>query len=233
MSPTSEDEREEMKNRPYRELVGGLIYLANATRPDIAFAASTLSRFCTDPGGLHWSLAKRVLRYLKGTSHYKIKYIKDQNALKAYTDSDWAGDTDDRKSCTGNVIILANGPISWKSKKQVALSTMEAEYAALAEISREIVYVKRLLTYMGFEKFVKDPINVYCDNQSAIELSKSAIYHKRNKYIDISFHFTRELVERKVITIQYLRTESMMADILTKSLSKDKHFKCISMLQLE
>lgn len=238
MSPKSENERADMKKRPYRELVGGLIYLANATRPDIAFAASTLSRFCTDPGELHWSLAKRVLRYLKGTLHYSIKYMKNKNALAAYTDSNWAGDVDDRKSCTGNVIILANGPfhpISWKSKKQasVALSTMEAEYAALAEISREIVYVKRLLTYMGFEKFIKDPVDVYCDNQSAIELSKNAVFHKRSKHIDISFHFTRELVEKKVITVRYLRTESMIADILTKSLSRDKHFKCVSMLQLE
>ena len=76
---------------------------------------------------------------------------------------------------------------------------MEAEYAGLAEISREVVYVKRLLTYMGF-KLVKGSINVYCDNQSAIELSKNAVFHKRSKHIDISFHFTRELVEKKVIT---------------------------------
>lgn len=86
---------------------------------------------------------------------------------------------------------------------------------------------------MGFEQFVKDSISVWCDNQSAIELSKNAVFHKRSKHIDISFHFTRELVEKKVITIQYLRTELMIADILTKSLSKDKHFKYISMLQLE
>lgn len=234
-SPRSEDERAEMKNRPYRELVGGIIYLANATRPDIAFAASILSRFSTNPGELHWMLAKRVLRYLKGTSHYGIKYTKNQDLLTAYTDSDWAGDVDDRKSCTGNVIILANGPISWKSKKQasVALSTMEAEYSALAEMSREIVYIKRLLIYMGFEKFVKGAINVYCDNQSAIELSKNAVFHKRSKHIDISFHFTRELVEKKEITVQYLSTESMIADILTKPLSTVKHFKCVSLLQLE
>jgi len=117
MSPRSEEERTKMKNRPYRELVGELTYLANATRPDIAFATSTLSRFCTDPGEMHWYLAKRVLRYLKETSHYSIKYTRNQHALTAYTDSDWAGDPEDRKSCTGNIIILANGPVSWKSKK--------------------------------------------------------------------------------------------------------------------
>jgi len=180
-------------------------------------------------------LAKHVLRYLKGTKHFGINYTKNLENVAAYTDSDWAGDIDDRKSCTGNIIILANGPISWKSRKQgsVALSTMEAEYAALAEISREIIYIRRLLTHMGFKKFVKDPIRVYCDNQSAIELSKNAVFHKRSKHVDINFHFVRELVERGEISVKFLRTDLMLADILTKSLSKAKHDNHISMLQLE
>ncbi|KMQ85178.1 retrovirus-related pol polyprotein from transposon tnt 1-94 [Lasius niger] len=129
---------------------------------------------------------------------------------------------------------MANGPISWKSKKQgsVALSTMEAEYAALAEISREIIYIKRLLTHMGFKKFVKDTIRVYCDNQSAIELSKNAVFHKRSKHVDISFHFIRDFVEKGDIVVKYLRTDSMIADVLTKSLPKAKHDKHVSMLQL-
>jgi len=122
MSPRSEDKREEIKNWPYRELVGGLIYLANATHPDIAFAASTLNRVCTDPRKLHWFLAKCVLRYLKGTSHYNIKYTKNQNTLTANTDSDWAEDVDEKKSCIGNIIILANGPVNWKLKKQTSVA---------------------------------------------------------------------------------------------------------------
>ncbi|XP_039303475.1 secreted RxLR effector protein 161-like [Solenopsis invicta] len=177
MSPTTEDEKKEMKNRPYRELIGGLIYLANAIRPDIAFAASTLSRFCSDPGKDHWIVAKKILRYLKATSH-RITYTKDKRHLKTYTDSDWAGDIDDRRSCSGNVLMLSTGPISWKSRKQasMALSTMEAEYAALCEVSHEIVYIRRLLIHMGFEKYVTSPIDVFCDNQSAIQLSKNAVY---------------------------------------------------------
>lgn len=234
LGPHNDEERLEMEKKPYRELVGGLIYLANATRPDIAFAAHALSRFCSDPGVSHWTLAKRVLRYLKYTSHYGITYTKNKDKLQAFTDSDWAGDVDDRKSCTGNVIMLAGGPISWRSKKQasVALSTMEAEYAALAEVSKEVVYLKRLLNYMGFEKYVETPILIYCDNQSAIELSKNAILHKRSKHIDISFHFTRELVEKKEIKVIYLRTDQMLADVLTKSLPKIKHQRCITMLNL-
>ena len=223
-----------MKDRPYRELVGGLIYLANATRPDIAFTASVLSRFCSNPGHEHWLIAKRVLRYLKLTSHYGILYNKDETNLLAYTDSDWAGDIDDRKSCSGNLLMLSQGPISWKSKKQmsISLSTMEAEYVALSEVSREVIYIKRLLQHMGFEKYVQLPINVYCDNQSAIQLSKNAVFHKRSKHIDISYHFVRELVENKEIQIYYLSTENMIADILTKSLSKCKHNRCVEMLNL-
>lgn len=149
MSPSSETERLDMQQKPYRELIGGLVYLANATRPDIAFAASLLSRFSADPGEAHWHLAKRVLRYLKGTSHYGITYRKDKENLTAYTDSDWAGDVDDRKSCSGNVLVLAQGSISWKSIKQasVALPTTEAEYAALAEASKKVIYIKRLLSF--------------------------------------------------------------------------------------
>lgn len=233
-SPSTEEERQEMRYRPYRELIGGLIYLANATRPDIAFAASTLSRFCANLGRDHWLIAKRILRYLKATSHYGITYTKDEERLRAYSDSDWAEDIDDRKSCSGNVLTLATSPISWKSRKQasVALSTMEAEYAALSEVSREVIYLKRLLIHMGFEKYVTPPISVFCDNQSAIELSKNAVFHKRSKHIDINFHFTCELVDKKEIVIHYLQTDSMLADILTKSLTKCKHDRCVQMLNL-
>lgn len=109
---------------------------------------------------------------------------------------------------------------------------MEAEYAALAEVSKEVVYIKRLLHHMGFYNYAKVPITIFCDNQSAIELSKNVITHKRSKHIDIKFHFTRELVDQKEIEIQYLRTDQMLADVLTKPLSKTKHNQCIAMLEL-
>src|SRR6187551_259815 len=109
---------------------------------------------------------------------------------------------------------------------------MEAKYAALSEVSREVVNVKRLLNHMGFEKYAVGPINIYCDNQSAIELSKNAVFHKRSKHIDISFHYTRELVENGEIVVEYLQTDYMPADILTKSLTKCKHENCVKMLNL-
>jgi len=162
LGPKDDEERKRMKNRPYRELIGSLIHLANATRPDIAYAANALSRFCSDPGEEHWLLAKRILRYLKGTTSYGIKYERNKQKLNAYTDSDWAGDVEDRRSCSGNVLTLAGGAISWKSRKQptVSLSTMEAEYIALSEISKEIVYLKRLLNHMQFYDLVEDPARI-------------------------------------------------------------------------
>jgi len=140
-----------MEKRLYRELVGSIIYLANATRPDIAFAVSMLSCFCANPGYEHWLIAKRVLRYLKATSYYAITYVKNNEKFKIYFDSDWAGNIDDRKSRSGNVLFFSDDPINWKSIKQtlIPLSTMEAEYAALCEVSREIVYVKRILKHMA------------------------------------------------------------------------------------
>lgn len=234
LGPKSDTEREEMKTRPYRELIGGLIYLANATRPDIAFVASALSRFCTDPGEQHWFLAKRVLRYLKGTSTFGITYEKNKQELCAYTDSDWGCDTDDRRSCSGNVLTLAGGAISWKSRKQptVSLSTMEAEYVALAEVSKEIIYIKRLLKLMQFSDLVKNPVSVFCDNQSAISLAQNAVFHKRSKHIDIQYHYTRDLIKRNEIKVYYVKTDNMVADICTKTLPKTKHEKAIKMLNL-
>jgi len=88
MNPKSKEEQAEMKNRLYRELIGELLYLVNATRPDITFVTSTLSRFCSNSEELHWPSAKRILRYLKGTSYYSIKYIRNKNTLTAYTNSD-------------------------------------------------------------------------------------------------------------------------------------------------
>lgn len=229
------EEMKKMSTKPYRELVGSLIYLANATCPDIAFATSTLSRFCEKPHLIHWKMAKHVLRYLQGTIDYSIKYTNECN-LVGYVDSDWAGDIEDRRSCSGYVVTLGNGPITWSSKKQksVALSTMEAEYTALSEATKEVIYLRDLLKHMNFEYFLKDATTVYCDNQSsAIVLSKNNVNHSRSKHIDIRYHFSREAQERGDVKVTYLNTNEMVADMLTKPLPKIRHAKCVGLLRLE
>lgn len=234
LTESSEDATtEEMKNKPYKELVGSLIYLANATRPDIAHIASVLSRFYSNPQKKHWIAAKRVVRYLKGTIDCNITYEKDGREIQTYVDSDWAGDVSDRRSCSGYVTILAGGPVSWGAKKQksVALSTMEAEYMALSEAIKELIFIKRQLRFMQFNEYVKDLTIVNCDNQSAILMSKNPVFHNHSKHVDIRYHYSREQIEGNVEII-YLRSEDMIADILTKALSKSKHENCVKLLNL-
>lgn len=175
MDPSSETERMQMRQKPYREFIIELIYLANATRLDICcqFIKSVL---CWSRRGLHWQLAKRVLKYLKGTAHYKITYKRrrEPDCIQIQIGQE----TDDRKSCTGNMLILARDSVSWRSTKQtsVVLSTIEAKYAALAKVSKEVTYIKRHLLHMG--NYAKVLIIIFCDNQSVIELTKNAISYK-------------------------------------------------------
>lgn len=222
-------------DKPYRELTGCLVYLANASRPDIAFAASVLCRFSDSATEVHWKMAKRVLRYLKGTIDYSIKYDNKNEHLSAFVNSDWAGDNSDRKSCTGFVLKLAGGPVSWNSRKQksVALSTMEAEYMALSEVTKEVIYMRNLLQHMKICEIVDEPTVVHCDNQSCIQLCKNSVHHARSKHIDIRFHFSKEAQERGEIQVKYLRSIEMTADILTKSLSKEKHVAYVQLLNLK
>jgi len=126
------------KRFPYRQLIGCLMYLSCATRPDISYMTNLLGQFCSQPQERHWKAAKRVLSYLSGTRDWKIVYRPSGKPLTAYSDADWATALDDRRSTSGCLVILAGGPIAWKARKQtaVALSSMEAEYAALAETTR-------------------------------------------------------------------------------------------------
>lgn len=130
--------------------------------------------------------------------------------------------------------MLAGGPVSWSSRKQksVALSTMEAEYMALSEVIRELTFLKGLLRFMRFKKYVRDPVIVSCDNQSAILMSKNPVFHNRSKHIDIRYHYAREEIQKGHIEVQYLRSEEMTADVFTKALSKSKHANCVKALNL-
>jgi len=152
------NEKSEEKSIPYRELVGSLIYLSNTSRPDIAYAAGVLSRFNANPSTEHWCFAKHVLRYLQQTRDFGITYNDTNESLKAFVDADWTGNVNDRRSHSGNVLILAGGPVMWFSKRQksVALSTIEAEYMSLSDVTREVVYVRKLIEEIGFSHYVKE-----------------------------------------------------------------------------
>lgn len=234
MEPKNTDEIKLMENKPYKELIGCLNYLANTTRPDISFTVGALSRYNLNPGIQHWKCAKHVIRYLKQTADYKILYRKTEKPLYAYTDADWAGDQDERKSCSGSVHILAGGPISWFSKKQttIALSTMEAEYVALSESTKEVIHLRRLIKEMYGDRYVHDATDILCDNQSAIVLSKENMLHQRSKHIEIKHHFTRDAQNKGLINVKFVPTDKNVADILTKALVKDKQLSCVRLLNL-
>ncbi|XP_062013804.1 secreted RxLR effector protein 161-like [Rosa rugosa] len=161
----------------YKQVVGCLMYLA-ATRPDLMYVISLISRFMGSPTELHMQAVKRVLRYLKGTVDLGILYKRNGNEkLEAYTDSDYAGDLDDRRSTSGYMFLLSTGAVSWSSKKQpvVTLSTTEAEFIAAASCACQGIWMRRVLEKLGHAQ--NGSTTVYCDNSSTIKLSKNPVLH--------------------------------------------------------
>jgi len=190
-----------------------------ATRPDIMYAVCLISRYMEKPTELHLKAAKRVFRYLKGTTDFSIFYKKNEGSIMSgFTDSDYAGDLDDRRSTSGHVFMMGSGVISWASKKQqvVTLSTTEAEFVAAATSACQAIWLRRILEELQF--YQHEPTVIHCDNSSTIKLSRNPVLHGRSKHIDVRYHFLRNLVTEKIIDLVYCRSEDQVADILTKSL---------------
>lgn len=215
---------------PYQQVIGCLMYLAVLTRPDITYAVGFLSQFNNCYSREHCEYVKRLLRYLKFTKNYGLKYTADGNSiLEGYVDADWGANVIDRKSYTGYCFTLSGCVISWETKKQttVALSSSEAEYMAITEACKEAVYVRNLLYEITQNLYTIDLFN---DNQSAQKLTMNPMFHKRTKHIDIKFHFCRECVVNKIVNVKYLPTADMPADVFTKALCVVKHYKFLDVL---
>ena len=219
-SPKNEREISEMKDVPYKQILGCIRYLVSCTRLDICFAAGFLSRFMANPGPKHWIALKRLLRYLKHTQHYALTYSATQSEsttlvqgwtnpssqLTGWSDSDWGGDVDDRKSTGGYVYTLAGAAISWKSKKQttVALSSTEAEYVAAALAAKEGIWIKAMLE--EFKLFAIPTMALFCDNQSCIKLASNPNMRDNIRHVDLKHHFLRDLIETKKIELKFAPT---------------------------
>ena len=205
--------------REYQVLVGSLVYLMTATRPDLAFAVSWLTQHMSSPYNNHWVSAKRVLRYLRGTAGFGLGYVKLGGSVElvGYSDSSWANNPEDRTSNAGYCFFLSGCLVSWKSHKQrsVARSSTEAEYVSLSECIQEAIWLKSLLKDMGFDVI---PITIFEDNLGAIELCKNPKFHSRTKHIDVHYHFCRQFIQNGSIIVKYCPTKDMVADIFTKSL---------------
>lgn len=220
------DDEQSIDQQLYQSAIGSLLYLSGGTRPDITFSVSNLAKFSAKPSKHHWAAIKRVMRYLKGTINFGILYSKQEpKDFVAYSDADWAGDHDDRKSTSGYLFQMSGGAVSWRSKKQssVALSTAEAEYIALASTAQEAVWLKQLTTELGSGS--TEATTIFEDNQAAISMSKNPQYHGRAKHISIKYHFIREQVNDGTVTLKYCPTQDMVADMLTKGLHRDQFAK--------
>ena len=210
-----------MKTIPYASAIGSLMYAQVCTRPDIAYIVGVLGRYLSNAGMDHWKAAKRVMRYLKRTKDHMLTYRKsDLFEIIGYSDSDFAGCQDSRRSTSGYVYLLGGGAISWKSVKQtlVASSTMAAEFIACYEASNHGLWLRNFVTGLRIMEGVERPLKLYCDNKSAVMYSNNNRSSTKSKFIDIKFLVVKERVQNGQISIEHLGTNSMVADPLTKGL---------------
>uniref|UniRef100_A0A2N9FA25 Integrase catalytic domain-containing protein n=1 Tax=Fagus sylvatica TaxID=28930 RepID=A0A2N9FA25_FAGSY len=231
--PKNEEEIENMSKVPYASAVGCLMYAMVCTRPDLAHAVSTVSRYMANPGREHWNAVKWIFRYLKGTAEHGILFSRQPgtNSVVGYVDADYAGEVDDRRSTTGYVFTLSGGPICWKSTLQsiVAMSTTEAEYMAVAEVAKEALWLKGLVKELGLNQ---GGVQMHCDSQSAIYLAKNQVYHARTKHINVRFHKIRELIVTGDIVLEKVHTSENAADMLTKPVTTAKFKHCLDLVNV-
>eukprot|EP00253_Pinus_taeda_P027362 PITA_27362 len=209
----------------YHQLVGKILYLTH-TCPDLSFDVGLIAQFMQTPPEIHWKAAKRILHYVRGIVQFGIHYnVEASPLLVGFTDSDWAGDPDDRKSTAGYVFTLGSGPITWACKKQgaISLSSAEAEYRGAVEASKEALWLRQILSDFGFQQ--QHPTTLWCDNQSAIQLCKDPVQHQHSKHIELHMHFIRKLIHDHVLEVQYCSKDDQVADIFTKALTEAKFTK--------
>lgn len=202
----------------YRSLVGALQYCA-LTRPDIAYSVNQLCQHLHHPTSTHWTTAKRVLRFLKDTSHHGITYSKSTLQLNAFCDFDWAGSPNDRRSTSSFAVFLGENLLSWSAKKQnvVFRSSTEAEYRSLAIVTVELFWLRMLFCELHIP-LLTAPV-IWCDNVSALALASNPVYHARTKHIEVDYHFVREKVLNQDISLAFISTADQIADVFTKGLS--------------
>ncbi|XP_074270687.1 uncharacterized protein LOC141594577 [Silene latifolia] len=204
----------------YRSLAGALQYLT-FTRPDISYAVQQICLYMHDPREAHMSALKRVIRYLQGTKSLGIHITPSSSStLTAYSDADWGGCPDTRRSTSGYCVYLGDNIISWSSKRQPTLSrsSAEAEYRGVANVVAESCWLRNLLLELGCP--IKRATIVYCDNVSAIYLSCNPVNHQRTKHIEMDIHFVREKVALGQVKVLHVPSRFQYANIFTKGLPK-------------
>lgn len=207
-------------DKPYRELVGCIMYVSMTSRPDLAAAANYFSQFQTCFNEEHWTHLRRVLRYIQGTLNVGLVYQVDNDGvlLEAYSDADWANDITDRRSVSGAVFKVFGATVSWFARKQptVSLSSTEAELIALCAAACHSQWLIRVLDDLGWK--ANGPVPFYEDNQSTIRIVSNPKDTGRLKHIDVKHFYVRELIEAGSVKINYVPSAEQQADMLTKGL---------------
>ena len=240
------DKASEVDPTYYRSMVGSILYASITCRPDIAYTVKELSRFLVKPTQAHLAAARRCIMYLHETKDKGLLYSshgensnqfslyqkrvwssKPVNKPLGYSDADWAGEVPGRKSTSGYVFMLNGAAISWSSRTQsvVALSTTEAEYYALCEATKEALHVQKMLAELK-QVSAEETVLIFEDNQACAQWSKmDGLDHNRTKHIDIRYHMIRDNVKKQKVHIDYIPTQEMVADIMTKPLGFDLHHR--------
>eukprot|EP00253_Pinus_taeda_P003540 PITA_03540 len=218
---SANDESVAVHQPTYRSMIGSLLYLTG-TQPDIMHAVGMVGRFQANPKETHLQAVKRIFKYLQGTQNYGLWYPRDADlTLHDYTDADWAGSMDDRKSTSGGALFMGSRLVSWFSKQHssIALSTAEAEYVAATSFCTQLLWMMQ--TLQDFQITCTPPISILCDNTSAITISKNLVMHSNTKHIPIKYHFLREQVLEQKVKLEYVPSKEQVADILSKPLPRE------------
>ena len=218
-----EDRAAKVDERLYRTLIGCLMYLTT-TRPDIMNAISLLSRYMHCASEIHFQAAKRIVKYIKGTIDYGLKFCQVKNfTLHDYSDSDWAGCVDDMRSTSGYCFSFGSAIFSWCSKKQeiIAQSTAKVEYVAAAAAVNQALWIRKLMADLHMEQ--KESTQILVDNQPAISIANNPVFHDKTKHFKLKLYFLREVQKEREIQLIYCKTENQNANILTKALPKARY----------
>ena len=217
------NESKDFNKTIYQQAIGSLIFLMVCSRPDITFAVSMLARFMSCPKEVHWEGVKRIFRYLKKTINYGLVYDGSKDLeLLGYADANYVSDLSDCRSTTGYLYKLSNAAILWKSSKQtsVARSTADAEYMSVGLCSTEAVWIKNLMMELEIKLLYENPVKIFGDNQCCLKIISNPIFHNRMKHIAVQYYYTRELVNDKIISLEYIKSSENTADLFTKALDK-------------
>ena len=231
-SPSTPTQVARMRGIPYAEVIGSALWPVVISRPDAAFAVSTLSQFIQNPGPAHWEALKRVIIFLGSTKDLWLTFGgRSKLAVEGFCDANWGGQKH-RHSISGYSFHMGARAISWSSKKQhvVALSSTKAEYITQTHAAKEALWLHSFLREL--RSAPDDLLILNCDNQGAIALAKDNKFHARTKHIDVRYHFICKAVEDGKVAVQYIPTGDNVSDIFTKPLAKAKFQELAELLGL-